>query len=151
MALRVAVQMDPLESVNIDADSTFALMLEAGRRGHSMLVYHPDALSYRDGAVSAQMQPVTVQLPLGSCITRTIVRCLHGSRRKNPGSAWLPGQFSKGGVIRMTPNPTQCQARVPKKPDPESRAAARRPRTRTILLLMAPKSPGVTVPSPRTE
>ena len=61
MALRVAVQMDPLESVNIDADSTFALMLEAERRGHSMLVYHPDALSYRDGAVSALMRPVTVQ------------------------------------------------------------------------------------------
>ena len=65
MALRVAVQMDPLESVNIDADSTFALMLEAGRRGHSMLVYHPDALSYRDGAVSALMQPVTVQRVAG--------------------------------------------------------------------------------------
>ncbi|MEC7140549.1 MAG: glutathione synthase, partial [Pseudomonadota bacterium] len=61
MALRVAVQMDPLENVNIDADSTFALMLEAGRRGHSMLVYHPDALSYRNGAVSALMRPVTVQ------------------------------------------------------------------------------------------
>ena len=65
MALRVAVQMDPLESVNIDADSTFALMLEAGRRGHSMLVYHPDALSYRDGAVSALMQPVTVRRVAG--------------------------------------------------------------------------------------
>ena len=40
MALRVAVQMDPLESVNIDADSTFALMLEAGRRGHSLSLIH---------------------------------------------------------------------------------------------------------------
>ena len=34
-ALRVAVQMDPIEAINIDADSTFALMLEAQRRGHA--------------------------------------------------------------------------------------------------------------------
>ena len=32
-ALKVAVQMDPIETVNIDADSTFALMLEAQRAG----------------------------------------------------------------------------------------------------------------------
>ena len=35
-ALRVAVQMDPIESVNIDADSTFALMLEAQASGHAL-------------------------------------------------------------------------------------------------------------------
>ena len=46
MTLRVAVQMDPLETVDIDADSTFALMLEAQRRGHSLSVYHPNELTY---------------------------------------------------------------------------------------------------------
>ena len=37
--LKVAVQMDPIESINIDADSTFALMLEAQSRGHLMWHY----------------------------------------------------------------------------------------------------------------
>ena len=61
MALRIAVQMDPLESVNIDADSTFAMMLEAQRRGHSLVEYHPDALTYSNGAIRARVRPVTVQ------------------------------------------------------------------------------------------
>ena len=39
--LKVAVQMDPIETINIDADSTFALMLEAQRRGHRL--WHYDA------------------------------------------------------------------------------------------------------------
>ena len=61
MALRIAVQMDPLESVNINADSTFAMMLEAQRRGHSLVEYHPDALTYSNGAIRARVRPVTVQ------------------------------------------------------------------------------------------
>jgi glutathione synthase len=40
MALRVAVQMDPIESIDINADSTFALMLEAQARGHRLWHYH---------------------------------------------------------------------------------------------------------------
>ena len=39
-ALRVAVQMDPIDTINIDADSTFALMLEAQARGHALWHYH---------------------------------------------------------------------------------------------------------------
>lgn len=69
MALRIAVQMDPLESVNIDADSTFALMLEGQRRGHSMVEYHPDALTYMAGTVSARVRPVTVQREYGNHAT----------------------------------------------------------------------------------
>jgi len=61
MALRIAVQMDPLESVNIDADSTFAMMLEAQRRGHSMVEYHPDTLTYENGTIRAHVRPVTIQ------------------------------------------------------------------------------------------
>lgn len=49
---RVAVQMDPLEKVDIDGDSTFALMLEAQRRGHELYVYSPTSLTLREGVGS---------------------------------------------------------------------------------------------------
>lgn len=58
MALQVAVQMDPLEGININGDSTFHLMLEAQSRGHQMWHYLPDQLSYRDGRVTARARRV---------------------------------------------------------------------------------------------
>ncbi|MGH6754099.1 MAG: glutathione synthase [Bradyrhizobium sp.] len=61
MALNVAVQMDPIERINIRGDSTFALMLEAQARGHALSVYAPDTLSMRGGRVSASVKPVTIQ------------------------------------------------------------------------------------------
>ncbi|AHE57147.1 glutathione synthase [Sphingomonas sanxanigenens] len=61
MALRVAVQMDPLEGINIGGDSTFALMLSAQARGHSLFHYTADELNYADGRVWTQARPVTVQ------------------------------------------------------------------------------------------
>ncbi len=66
MALRVAVQMDPLEHININGDSTFALMLEAQARGHSLYHYVPDQLSYVHGAVVAKARPVTVVRTAGA-------------------------------------------------------------------------------------
>lgn len=45
MALKVAVQMDPIDKINITGDSTFALLLEAQARGHSLRYYTPDKLS----------------------------------------------------------------------------------------------------------
>src|SRR6266700_718768 len=53
MPLAVAVQMDPIEAVDIEGDSTFALMLEAQRRGHSLFYYQPKTLAYEFGTVSA--------------------------------------------------------------------------------------------------
>ena len=47
--LKVAVQMDPIESINIDADSTFALMLEAQRRGHALWHYEVRHMALREG------------------------------------------------------------------------------------------------------
>lgn len=47
MGFRVAVQMDPIAAINIDGDSTFALMLEAQRRGHTLFHYHVRDLSMR--------------------------------------------------------------------------------------------------------
>jgi glutathione synthase len=61
MALRVAFQMDPVGSVNIDADSTFRLAEEAQARGHQMFVYTPDRLVWREGAVRARGQALRVQ------------------------------------------------------------------------------------------
>jgi glutathione synthase len=60
MALRVAFQMDPIESINIQGDSTFALMLEAQRRGHTLYYYTPSQLSMLDGVVVAWATPVAV-------------------------------------------------------------------------------------------
>src|ERR1700756_2905200 len=47
--LKVAVQMDPIESINIDADSTFALMLEAQARGHTLWHYEVRHMALKEG------------------------------------------------------------------------------------------------------
>ena len=46
MSLNVAVQMDPLEGINIEGDSTFAIMLGAQARGHKLFHYTPEDLSW---------------------------------------------------------------------------------------------------------
>ena len=51
MTLSVAIQMDPVEGINIETDTTFLLMLEAQTRGHGLWVYTPDKLSLEDGRV----------------------------------------------------------------------------------------------------
>jgi glutathione synthase len=68
-SLRVAVQMDPIESINIDADSTFALMLEAQARGHALWHYHVRDLALRGGRVTAWAKPVTVRREYGNHFT----------------------------------------------------------------------------------
>ena len=65
MSLTVAVQMDPLDSINIAGDSSFALMLAAQERGHSLFHYSAEDLNYRDGRVWAKAHPVTVQRVVG--------------------------------------------------------------------------------------
>ncbi len=59
--MKIAFQMDPIGSVNIDADSTFRLAEEAQARGHEMWVYTPDHLSYREGRIMARAQSLRVQ------------------------------------------------------------------------------------------
>jgi glutathione synthase len=61
MSLRVAFQMDPIQSVNIDADSTFQLAEEAQARGHSLFFYTPDKLAFQNGRITARGQMMTVQ------------------------------------------------------------------------------------------
>ena len=66
MSLRVAVQMDPLETINIAGDSSFALMLAAQARGHSLYHYNVTSLAYEQGRLTAWAAPVTVQREAGS-------------------------------------------------------------------------------------
>ena len=61
MSLKVAVQMDPLEAIKIEGDTTFLMMLTAQARGHSLFVYTPDRLVLEEGRVLARGRPVTVQ------------------------------------------------------------------------------------------
>jgi glutathione synthase len=61
MPLRVAVQMDPLDSIGIAGDSTFALMLKAQAIGHQLFHYAPEDLSYAEGRLWTMGYPVTVQ------------------------------------------------------------------------------------------
>jgi glutathione synthase len=61
MKLRAAFQMDPIERLAIRGDSTFALMVEAQRRGHELLYYEPGDLMLRGASACAHMQPVAVR------------------------------------------------------------------------------------------
>src|SRR6202023_178392 len=69
MRLNVAVQMDPIERINIRGDSTFALLLEAQKRAHPLSYYTPDRLSLRDGKVSATVRPLVVRDVAGDHFT----------------------------------------------------------------------------------
>ena len=74
--LRVAVQMDPIENISIDADSTFALMLEGQARGHTLFHYEVRHMSLREGVkrqgerreerLFARGRPVTVERVRGA-------------------------------------------------------------------------------------
>jgi glutathione synthase len=69
MGLVVAIQMDPIESVNIDGDSTFVLALEAQARGHALYHYLPKHLSLKDGRVTAKGQRLEVRREQGRHFT----------------------------------------------------------------------------------
>ncbi|MDO8359347.1 MAG: glutathione synthase [Devosia sp.] len=60
MSLKIAVQMDPIASINPTGDSTFAMMLEAQARGHTLGYYIPVSLGLRDNLLSAEVAPVEV-------------------------------------------------------------------------------------------
>ena len=70
MSLAVAIQMDPIESIDIEADSTFALALEAQARGHALFHYLPQDLSLREGRVRARAQPLQVRREAGNFFTK---------------------------------------------------------------------------------
>ena len=69
MKLSVAIQMDPIEGVNIDADSTFALAEAAQRRGHVLWHYLVQHLSFREGRLVARARPLQVRRERGNHAT----------------------------------------------------------------------------------
>jgi len=64
--MKIAFQMDPIGSVDIDADSSFRLAEEAQKRGHSLFFYGPDQLAFQEGRVTARGQDMTVQRVRGN-------------------------------------------------------------------------------------
>lgn len=69
MTLKVAVQMDPIARINIRGDSTFAMLLEAQKRGHALSYYTPETLSLAGKEVVARVQPLTVRDEEGNHFT----------------------------------------------------------------------------------
>src|SRR5579875_3387919 len=69
MALKVAVQMDPIEGINIHSDTTFLMMETAQARGHSLWVYTPDKLALEDGRALARGRPLSLRRELGDHFT----------------------------------------------------------------------------------
>jgi len=69
MSLNVAIQMDPIQHIDIGGDSTFALALEAQSRGHSLFYYEPKNLSYRDGRVFARGHHISVKHERGDHVS----------------------------------------------------------------------------------
>jgi glutathione synthase len=61
MPLKIAVQMDHISTVSIAGDTTFALSLEAQRRGHAVFHYTPDRLTLENGKVFARVEEMTVR------------------------------------------------------------------------------------------
>ncbi len=69
MSLAVAIQMDPIEAIDIDADSTFVLALEAEARGHQLFHYLPEDLSLKNGRVCARARALSVRRDFGNHAT----------------------------------------------------------------------------------
>ncbi|RMA43813.1 glutathione synthase [Rhodophyticola porphyridii] len=69
MALKVAFQMDPIDRINIDADSSFRLAEEAQARGHELFFYTPEKLAYQEGRVTARGWPLEVRRVRGDHVS----------------------------------------------------------------------------------
>ena len=67
--VKIAVQMDHIAGIKIAGDSTFALLLDAARRGHTLFHTTPDRLSFRGGTVSAALELLTVKDEAGNHAT----------------------------------------------------------------------------------
>jgi len=63
--MKIAFQMDPIGPIDIHADSTFRIALEAQERGHELFYYTPDKLAYQEGRITATGWPLTVQKVVG--------------------------------------------------------------------------------------
>ncbi|MBV1895541.1 MAG: glutathione synthase [Rhodobacteraceae bacterium] len=64
--MKIAFQMDPIDFVDINADSSFRLAEEAQKRGHTLFYYSPNMLAYQEGRITARGQDMTVQRVAGT-------------------------------------------------------------------------------------
>ena len=87
MKLNVAVQMDPIARINIRGDSTFALLLEAQKRGHAISYYTPDKLSLRGEELVAPVQVLTVRDEVGNHFTLGEPKRTALTLRRHPAAA----------------------------------------------------------------
>jgi len=69
MSLNVAIQMDPIDAIDINADSSFRIALEAAARGHTLFFYTPDMLSFQNGRVTAHGFDLAVRAVQGDHFT----------------------------------------------------------------------------------
>ncbi|TCL08595.1 glutathione synthase [Shimia isoporae] len=67
--MKIAFQMDPIQSVDINADSSFRIAEEAQARGHELFYYSPDKLAYEEGRITARGHWMTVQRVEGDHVT----------------------------------------------------------------------------------
>ncbi len=69
MKLKVAIQMDPIENIDIAGDTSFRIALEAQERGHELFYYTPDKLAYEEGIITARGWPLAVRHEVGNHFT----------------------------------------------------------------------------------
>ena len=69
MGLNVAIQMDPIDTIDINADSTFRIAEEAQARGHKLFYYTPDQIAFDEGRLTANGWPLTVRREIGNHFT----------------------------------------------------------------------------------
>ncbi len=69
MPLKIAIQMNPVESIKLETDSSFALGLEAQKRGHIVYYYQPKELSLRNGKVTSTLKEIIFRREKGNHFT----------------------------------------------------------------------------------
>lgn len=69
MTLKVAIQMDPIDAIDINGDSSFRIAEVAQERGHELFYYTPDKLAYQEGRITARGYPLTVRREVGNHFT----------------------------------------------------------------------------------
>ena len=77
MPKKIAFQMDPIEHVDIEGDSTFKLALEAQNRGHDIYYHAPNMLAFEDGRVTAKGQKMFLRNEVGNHVELDAIECLN--------------------------------------------------------------------------
>src|SRR5947208_2782431 len=119
MKLNVAVQMDPIARINIRGDSTFALLLEAQKRGYSLSYYTPDKLSLHGHGGAAVFRVMPQDMNFGSLfdmfsvtfrepwvIQRFLPEVKHGDKR----IILVDGEFA--GAVNRVPAPDDLRSNM---------------------------------------